>query len=162
MLKGSETEKNLLKAFAGESQARNRYTYFASEAKKAGFEQSSKGNPVENNKASSIGVENKKQVQQVENKKQVQQVENNHEVLDMRLAEQGRKNVEWAEAQMQSLMKVKERFETDGTLENDHAISGINTAINNQATKYNTRRRRHGNYFLITSGRSRCTLSHGL
>lgn len=38
-LKGSETEKNLLKAFAGESQARNRYTYFASEAKKAGFEQ---------------------------------------------------------------------------------------------------------------------------
>lgn len=38
-LKGSQTEKNLLAAFAGESQARNRYTYFASEAKKAGFEQ---------------------------------------------------------------------------------------------------------------------------
>jgi rubrerythrin len=38
-LKGSETEKNLLKAFAGESQARNRYTYFASVAKKEGFEQ---------------------------------------------------------------------------------------------------------------------------
>lgn len=38
-IKGSETEKNLLKAFAGESQARNRYTFFASEAKKAGFEQ---------------------------------------------------------------------------------------------------------------------------
>ena len=38
-LKGSETEKNLLKAFAGESQARNRYTYFASVAKKDGFEQ---------------------------------------------------------------------------------------------------------------------------
>jgi rubrerythrin len=38
-LKGSETEKNLLKAFAGESQARNRYTFFASEAKKEGFEQ---------------------------------------------------------------------------------------------------------------------------
>jgi rubrerythrin len=38
-IKGSETEKNLLKAFAGESQARNRYTYFASVAKKAGFEQ---------------------------------------------------------------------------------------------------------------------------
>jgi len=38
-LKGSETEKNLLKSFAGESQARNRYTYFASVAKKAGFEQ---------------------------------------------------------------------------------------------------------------------------
>jgi rubrerythrin len=37
--KGSETEKNLLAAFAGESQARNRYTYFASEAKKAGYEQ---------------------------------------------------------------------------------------------------------------------------
>jgi rubrerythrin len=38
-LKGAETEKNLLKAFAGESQARNRYTFFASQAKKEGFEQ---------------------------------------------------------------------------------------------------------------------------
>lgn len=38
-LKGSETEKNLLKAFAGESQARNRYTYFASVARNEGFEQ---------------------------------------------------------------------------------------------------------------------------
>ncbi|MDH3353164.1 MAG: rubrerythrin family protein [Nanoarchaeota archaeon] len=38
-LKGSDTEKNLLKAFAGESQARNRYTYFSSVAKKEGFEQ---------------------------------------------------------------------------------------------------------------------------
>src|SRR5512136_1235279 len=38
-LKGSQTEKNLLTAFAGESQARNRYTYFASVAKKEGFEQ---------------------------------------------------------------------------------------------------------------------------
>ncbi|NPE26521.1 rubrerythrin family protein [Methanococcoides sp. SA1] len=38
-MKGSETEKNLLKAFAGESQARMRYTYFASKAKKEGFEQ---------------------------------------------------------------------------------------------------------------------------
>jgi len=38
-LKGSETEKNLLKAFAGESQARNRYTFFASVAKKEGYEQ---------------------------------------------------------------------------------------------------------------------------
>jgi len=37
--KGSETEKNLLKSFAGESQARNRYTFFASVAKKEGFEQ---------------------------------------------------------------------------------------------------------------------------
>jgi len=38
-LKGSKTEKNLLKAFAGESQARNRYTYFAKQAKKEGYEQ---------------------------------------------------------------------------------------------------------------------------
>ncbi|MBW1839823.1 MAG: rubrerythrin family protein, partial [Deltaproteobacteria bacterium] len=38
-LKGSKTEKNLLASFAGESQARNRYTYFASVARKAGFEQ---------------------------------------------------------------------------------------------------------------------------
>jgi len=38
-IKGTETEKNLLKAFAGESQARNRYTYFAKVAKKEGYEQ---------------------------------------------------------------------------------------------------------------------------
>jgi rubrerythrin len=37
--KGSKTEKNLLAAFAGESQARNRYTFFASAARKAGYEQ---------------------------------------------------------------------------------------------------------------------------
>jgi rubrerythrin len=36
-IKGTETEQNLLKSFAGESQARNRYTYFASKAKKEGF-----------------------------------------------------------------------------------------------------------------------------
>ena len=38
-LKGSQTEKNLWTAFAGESQARNKYTYFASKAKKEGYEQ---------------------------------------------------------------------------------------------------------------------------
>ena len=38
-LKGSQTEKNLQTAFAGESQARNKYTYFASKAKKEGYEQ---------------------------------------------------------------------------------------------------------------------------
>ncbi len=38
-IKGTKTEKNLLASFAGESQARNRYTYFASVAKKAGYEQ---------------------------------------------------------------------------------------------------------------------------
>ena len=38
-LRGSKTEENLLKAFAGESQARNKYTYFASKAKKDGYEQ---------------------------------------------------------------------------------------------------------------------------
>ncbi len=41
-LKGTKTEANLLKAFAGESQARNRYTYFASQAKKEGLVQISK------------------------------------------------------------------------------------------------------------------------
>ncbi len=38
-LKGSKTEQNLMTAFAGESQARNKYTYFASKAKKDGYEQ---------------------------------------------------------------------------------------------------------------------------
>lgn len=38
-LKGSQTEKNLMAAFAGESQARNKYDYFASKAKKEGYEQ---------------------------------------------------------------------------------------------------------------------------
>lgn len=41
-IKGTETEKNILKAFAGESQARNRYTYFASQAKKEGYVQISR------------------------------------------------------------------------------------------------------------------------
>ena len=41
-LKGTKTEKNLLEAFAGESQARNKYTYFASKAKKDGYVQISK------------------------------------------------------------------------------------------------------------------------
>ncbi len=41
-IKGTKTERNLLAAFAGESQARNRYTYFASAAKKEGFEQISR------------------------------------------------------------------------------------------------------------------------
>ena len=38
-LKGTKTEANLMTAFAGESQARNKYTYFASVAKKEGYEQ---------------------------------------------------------------------------------------------------------------------------
>ena len=38
-IKGTKTEKNLMEAFAGESQARNKYTYFAAKAKKDGFEQ---------------------------------------------------------------------------------------------------------------------------
>ena len=38
-IKGSQTEKNLLKAFAGESQAKNRYTFYSKQAKKEGFEQ---------------------------------------------------------------------------------------------------------------------------
>lgn len=38
-LKGTKTEKNLMEAFAGESQARNKYTYFASQAKKDGYEE---------------------------------------------------------------------------------------------------------------------------
>ena len=38
-LKGTQTEKNILTAFAGESQARNRYTYFASKARSEGYRQ---------------------------------------------------------------------------------------------------------------------------
>ena len=38
-LAGTKTEKNLMEAFAGESQARNKYTYFASKARKEGYEQ---------------------------------------------------------------------------------------------------------------------------
>lgn len=41
-LKGSKTEKNLMTAFAGESEARNKYTYYASKAKKDGYEQIAK------------------------------------------------------------------------------------------------------------------------
>ena len=38
-IKGTKTEQNLMTAFAGESQARNKYTYFASKARKDGYEQ---------------------------------------------------------------------------------------------------------------------------
>ena len=38
-LKGTKTEQNLINAYAGESQARNRYTYFAKQAKEEGYEQ---------------------------------------------------------------------------------------------------------------------------
>ena len=38
-LKGTKTERNLMEAFAGESQARNKYTYFASKARKDGYDQ---------------------------------------------------------------------------------------------------------------------------
>ena len=38
-IRGTETEKNLLKSFAGESQARMRYTYFAEKAREEGYEQ---------------------------------------------------------------------------------------------------------------------------
>ena len=41
-LKGTKTEKNLMTAFAGESEARNKYTYYASKAKKDGYEQIAK------------------------------------------------------------------------------------------------------------------------
>ena len=41
-LKGSKTEKNLQEAFAGESMARNKYTYYASQARKDGYEQIAK------------------------------------------------------------------------------------------------------------------------
>ena len=41
-LKGTKTEQNLMTAFAGESQARNKYTYFASKAKKEGYVQIAK------------------------------------------------------------------------------------------------------------------------
>ena len=45
-LKGSRTEKNMLTAFAGESQARNRCTYFSSQAEKDGFEQGEPGRVI--------------------------------------------------------------------------------------------------------------------
>ena len=38
-IKGTKTEKNLMEAFAGESQARNKYTFYSSKAKKEGYEQ---------------------------------------------------------------------------------------------------------------------------
>ena len=45
-VKGTQTEKNLLTSFAGESQARMRYTYFASTAKKEGYEQIAEKQPI--------------------------------------------------------------------------------------------------------------------
>ena len=45
-LKGTKTERNLQEAFAGESQARNKYTYWASKAKKDGYQQISRKRPT--------------------------------------------------------------------------------------------------------------------
>ena len=45
-LKDTQTEKNILTAFAGESQARNRYTYFASKAKKEGYKYDRNYKPI--------------------------------------------------------------------------------------------------------------------
>ena len=52
---GTQTEKNLEAAFAGESQARNKYTYFASKAKKDGFEQISSRQPTTKKSTQSSG-----------------------------------------------------------------------------------------------------------
>ncbi len=52
---GTQTEKNLQEAFAGESQARNKYTYFASVAKKEGYEQTGIGDTKENLAAAAEG-----------------------------------------------------------------------------------------------------------
>ena len=50
-LKGTKTERNLMEAFAGESQARNKYTYYASKARKDGYELPSSKRPLQTRKS---------------------------------------------------------------------------------------------------------------
>ncbi len=50
----------------------------------------------------------------------------NYEVKDLKLAEQGRKNIEWAEMHMGALMKVKERFEKEKLKDADLIIDSLN------------------------------------
>jgi len=117
-LKGTKTEKNLAAAFAGESQARNKYTYFASQAKKDGYEQIAAifTETADNEK------EHAKIWYKLLNDGKVGSTEEN-----LKIAAQG-ENGEWTsmyktfaeEARAEGLDKIADLFEKVGEIEKEH------------------------------------------
>ena len=117
-LKGTKTEKNLLEAFAGESMARNKYTYFASKAKKDGF--------VQISKIFEETADNEK-----EHAKMWYKYLNGGSVSDTMtnlLAAAEGENAEWtdmyarmaAEARAEGFDEIAEKFEQVGAIEKHH------------------------------------------
>ena len=117
-LKGSKTEKNLMDAFAGESQARNKYTYFASKARKDGYEQIAEifeetaNNEKEHAKLWFKLLNNNSIPSTVENLKSAAEGEN-FEWTDMydRMAK---------EAREEGFDRIAFLFESVGKIENEH------------------------------------------
>ena len=117
-LKGTKTEKNLMEAFAGESQARNKYTYFASKAKKEGYVQIAKifeetaGNEKEHAKIWFKYLEGGEIQSTAENLKQAAAGEN-FEWTDMysRMAK---------EAREEGFDEIAAKFEMVGAIEKEH------------------------------------------
>lgn len=117
-LKGTKTEKNLMEAFAGESMARNKYTYFASKAKKDGF--------VQISKIFEETADNEK-----EHAKMWYKYLNGGSVSDtmtnLLVAAEG-ENAEWtdmyarmaAEARAEGFNEIAEKFEQVGAIEKHH------------------------------------------
>lgn len=117
-LKGSKTEKNLMDAFAGESQARNKYTYFASKARKDGYEQIAEifeetaNNEKEHAKLWFKLLNNNSIPSTVENLKSAAEGEN-FEWTDMydRMAK---------EAREEGFVRIANLFESVGKIEKEH------------------------------------------
>ena len=117
-LKGSKTEKNLQEAFAGESQARNKYTYFASQAKKEGYEQiaaiflETAENEKEHAKMWFKYLHDNGVPSTIENLKAAAEGENfEHTEMYKRMA---------AEAREEGFMEIAAKFELVGTIEAEH------------------------------------------
>lgn len=117
-LKGSKTEKNLQEAFAGESQARNKYTYFASQAKKEGYEQiaaiflETAENEKEHAKMWFKYLHDNGVPSTIENLKAAAEGENfEHTEMYKRMA---------AEAREEGFMEIAAKFELVGKIEAEH------------------------------------------
>jgi len=117
-LKGSKTEKNLQEAFAGESQARNKYTYFASQAKKEGYEQiaaiflETAENEKEHAKMWFKYLHDNGVPSTIENLKAAAEGENfEHTEMYKRMAE---------EAREEGFMEIAAKFELVGKIEAEH------------------------------------------
>ena len=117
-LKGSKTEQNLMTAFAGESQARNKYTYYASQAKKDGYEQIAEifeetaNNEKEHAKLWFKALHDGAVPKTVENLKDAASGEN-YEWTDMY-------SLFASEAREEGFLEIAQLFEAVGAIEKEH------------------------------------------